>query len=147
MLNRPQRSAIVVTSSGLGMIPVAGTCTYAATKAFVSNFAQGLSYEVEDKIDVVDYVLGEVSTKLMENHRDNPRCVSTEVAVNGLMKDIGRERESWGCAKHERDMWMFTSAPVGPINRMMYKAMSKSYNTTLERLKSEGRDLDEYDKR
>ena len=128
----------MVTSSGLGKIPVAGTCTYAATKAFVSSFAQGLSYVVEEKIDVVDYVLGEAKTKLLSNNINNPRAVSAEVAVSGLMKDIGREKESWGCAKHERDLWMFTSAPVGPVNRMMYKAMSKSHATTMERLKSEG---------
>ena len=128
----------MVTSSGLGKIPVAGTCTYAATKAFVSNFAQGLSYEVENKIDVVDFVMGEVNTKLLSNNINNPRSVDADVAVNGLMKDIGREKETWGCARHERDLWMFTSAPVGPVNRMMNKAMSKVHATTMERLKSEG---------
>ena len=59
MLEREKRSAIVVTSSGLGKIPVAGTTVYAATKAFVSSFAQGLRYEVEDKIDVIDWAAGE----------------------------------------------------------------------------------------
>ena len=81
LLEREQRSAIVVTSSGLGKIPVAGTIVYAASKAFASSFAQGLSYEVEDKIDVIDWAAGEVKTKLLGKNMDNPRAEPTDIAV------------------------------------------------------------------
>ena len=131
----------------MGKLPVAGTCTYAASKAYASNFAQGLGYEVESKIDVMDFVLGEVITKLKEADTINSRCVTPEVAVKGLLKDLGRERESWGCAKHERNQYFLSLAPIGAFNRMMYKNMSKVYNSTVDRMEKEGRNLDDYDKR
>ena len=128
MLAREKRSAIVVTSSGLGIRPVAGIAAYSASKAYASSFAQALSYETEGKIDVVDWACGEVSTKLMPAaHRHNPRAISTEAAVKGLLRSIGHDRVTSGARKHETANWMFSSAPLGPVNRMMYSVMSKSY--------------------
>ena len=84
MLDRSQRSAIVVTSSGLGMAPVAGVSAYSASKAYVSTLAQALSYEVEHKIDVVDWVAGETSTKMLRV-KNNSRTVTPEVSVRGML--------------------------------------------------------------
>ena len=98
---------------------------------------------IEDKIDVVDWACGEVSTKLMDQHRNNPRCQPADVTVRGLLKTIGYERVTYGFRKHETGIWMFTSAPVGPINRMMFKAMSKSYYDSMDRMKKEGKSEEE----
>ena len=56
------------------MAPVAGVSAYSASKAYVSALAQALSYEVEGKVDVVDWVSGEVSTKMLKN-KNNSRTV------------------------------------------------------------------------
>ena len=106
MLAREKRSAIVVTSSGLGMIPVAGTAIYAATKAYDSSFAQALSYELEDKIDVIDWPCGEVRTRLLGDYGAKyPRAVSPELAVKGLLGSIGHDRVTWGPRTHETALW------------------------------------------
>ena len=47
MLERKQRSAIVVTSSGLRLVPCPGVATYSATKVFASWIAFALSYELK----------------------------------------------------------------------------------------------------
>lgn len=133
-----------MTSSGLGQKPIAGLATYAASKAYASSIAQALSYENEDKIDILDWVCGEVSTKMMGSHRNNPRAVAPNVAVKGLLGSIGRDKVTYGCRKHETGMWMFSSMPDSFINKFMYKAVTKSYNQELETMKKEDADLDQY---
>ena len=131
MYAREKRSAIVVTSSGLGLLPVAGLTVYAATKAYTSSFAQALSYENENKVDVVDYILGMTDTKFFdkskasENEKRGPKATPPDVAVKGLMRAIGHDRQTSGCRAHEQSSWTIKSAPVGAVNRMMYKAVNK----------------------
>ena len=60
LLKREYKSAIVVTGSGLGARPVAAFTTYSATKAAAMTFAEALSYEVGDKVDVMAWVAGEM---------------------------------------------------------------------------------------
>jgi short-subunit dehydrogenase len=61
-----QRSAILVTSSGLGSIPFPNMLTYSASKSFASFLAEGLNYELKDRgIDVISYQAGMVKTKLL----------------------------------------------------------------------------------
>ncbi len=42
-----RRAALIINSSAVSQNPCAGNCTYAATKAFVTNFTQGLTYELK----------------------------------------------------------------------------------------------------
>ena len=122
-----------MTSSGLGVIPVAGTAVYAATKAYASSFAQALSYELEDKIDVIDWPCGEVRTRLLGDYgAKNPRAVSAELAVKGLLESIGHERVTWGPRTHETGLWQFTSMPVGFMNKVMFKGMSRVHKERME---------------
>ena len=64
-----EKSAIVFTSSGLGARPIAGMLTYSSSKAFVSHFAQGHSFELEGQVDVMSYDAGEVLTKLLPSKK------------------------------------------------------------------------------
>jgi short-subunit dehydrogenase len=50
MLKRPKRSAIINLSSVTERIP---TSIYTASKSFDDFFSRSLSYETEDKIDVI----------------------------------------------------------------------------------------------
>jgi len=67
ILARGKLAAIVVTSSGLGEIPVPMVTTYCATKSFVSFLAVGLSYELEGKVDFMTWACGGVTTKMTKN--------------------------------------------------------------------------------
>ena len=53
-----------MTSSGLGAVPIPGNITYSASKSFSSFLAQGLNFELKDKIDVISFELGRTDTKM-----------------------------------------------------------------------------------
>ena len=57
---RGVKSAILVTSSGLGCLPLSGFLTYSCSKSFVSFLAQGLHIELKGVVDVISYEAGEV---------------------------------------------------------------------------------------
>ena len=83
------KSAIVVTSSGLGAIPVSGTITYSATKSFASFVAEGLNYELKGKVDVMSYQAGEVTTKMLNRFKTDSRTkVQTSTAPVQNKKEL-----------------------------------------------------------
>ena len=49
------KSGILITSSGLGERPMAGTITYSACKSFAGFIGEGLNFELEGKVDVINY--------------------------------------------------------------------------------------------
>ena len=124
MLAREKRSAVIVTSSGFGMLPVAGTAVYAASKAYASRFTQALAYELSDKIDFVDWPCGEVKTNLYgEMSQKNPRGMTPEQAVTPLLKQIGHDRIAYGHNKHEFSHYVLTDVmSEKTFNGFMLKA-------------------------
>ncbi len=46
MINRGKLSALVITSSGLGALPVSGILDYSCSKSFANFLAQGLNFEL-----------------------------------------------------------------------------------------------------
>ena len=50
-----KKSAILVTTSGLGLFPCTGFLAYSSCKSFANNLAEGLNFELKDKIDVISY--------------------------------------------------------------------------------------------
>ena len=82
------KSAIIVTSSGLGAIPVSGTVTYSATKSFASFVAEGLNYELAGKIDVLSYQAGEVTTKMLNRFKTDSRkkVLPTQIKKQNAIK-------------------------------------------------------------
>ncbi len=78
LLKRKERSGVLITSSGLGCKPVSGIITYSATKSFVSFIAQGLDYELKEKIDFTTYEAGEVTTKLLGRFNTDMRTITPE---------------------------------------------------------------------
>ena len=128
------------------MAPVAGVSAYSASKAYVSTLAQALSYEVVEKVDVVDWVSGEVSTKMLKQ-KNNSRTVQPDVAVKGMLDSLGYDRYTYGCRKHEIQNSMVFAVPVWVFSPMMYKVMCKAKDKHLEQMKKEGGDMDAYDRR
>ena len=100
MLARSKKSVIVVTSSGLGNRPFPNVLTYSAAKSCASYLGQALSYELEGRIDVVSWECGETSTKMLKR-KAGGRIVTTEVAVDGMLRDLGKERMTWGYFRHD----------------------------------------------
>lgn len=78
MVKRESRSAIVVTSSGLGAAPLAGNVCYSSSKAFSTWFAQALHFEAKEKIDVLAWECGEVSTNLRQAPANGVSILTTD---------------------------------------------------------------------
>jgi len=116
----------VVTSSGLGCRPVAGTLAYSATKSSASFFAQALSYEVEDKIDVMDWQAGETATKMLRK-QPGGRVLSTADAVKGMLSDLGRERSTFGAPRHDLLTGAFSRVPDFLLQPFMFDVLKKTY--------------------
>jgi short-subunit dehydrogenase len=62
---KKKKSAIVVISSVASIKPISGATTYCATKTFATYVAEGLNFEVRDKIDVISYTPAGVATKMI----------------------------------------------------------------------------------
>ena len=129
-------SAIVVTSSGLGCRPIAGSVAYSCTKTFASFLAQSLSYELAGKIDCLDWACGEVRTKMLGG-RKSYWMVDTEAAVKGVLKNLGKTNSTHGALKHEVSMSMMNCVPLRYLNPMFLKVMEKTYLRHLESGKAE----------
>ena len=95
IIQRKKRSAIVVTSSNLGSIPVPLCLPYSCSKTFISFLARGLSFELEDKVDCIDWTLGQVKTNLNQNPQGS-LVLERADAVHGIMRQLGRVRSSEG---------------------------------------------------
>lgn len=62
-----KKAAMVITSSGLGLFPVAGCLAYSAGKGFDDFMARGLHVEFKDKVDVISYNAGMVNTPFIRD--------------------------------------------------------------------------------
>ncbi len=100
LLSRTKRSGIIITSSGLGSVAVPGIITYSASKSFSSFLGQGLNFELKDKVDVLSFECGEVSTKLLGN-RKGFGVITPPQATWGCMRDLGSFRMTNGAFRHE----------------------------------------------
>ena len=81
MMNRKQRSAIIVTSSIAAQLVFPCLTFYAATKVFVSRISRCLNLELKDKIDVMTWEPGYVKTKMTKMDHGKAPMATPERAV------------------------------------------------------------------
>lgn len=110
-----KKSAIIITSSGLGSKPIPGFLAYSSTKSFANFLAQGLNYELKDKIDVISYQPGEVKTKMTARMKQNFRFIDADKAVSACFRDVGSEPLTYGAARHEVGMFGLEMTPFSYI--------------------------------
>lgn len=79
--------------------------------------AVGLSYELQGKIDVLAWEAGEVATK-MSKKKAGAFVLSTDGAVRGMLRDIGRERITNGDATHDLLNQFLKRVPLKLVNNM-----------------------------
>ena len=126
MIARNHLGAMVVTSSGLGSKPVAGCLDYSCTKSFASFLAEGLNYELKGKVDCMAWQSGKVATKMNGDEADGSHCVTTQVAVTGMLRHLGKESLTYGCVPHSKSMFMINYLmPWGMIQKMFWKEFCK----------------------
>ncbi|CDW77317.1 short chain dehydrogenase reductase family protein [Stylonychia lemnae] len=124
---RKQRSAIIITSSGLGSIPASGFITYSASKAFAGFLGQGLNFELKKKMDVMTFECGETRTKLMGSRKSRMIVDDISRVTTGCLRDIGYESLTYGCLTHELAMIPLKIFPLRMLQSMMFKASQKTF--------------------
>ena len=81
-------------------MPMPGCATYSAAKSCAGFLGVALSYELEGRVDVISCDVAEVCTKDLYA-KEGGRIVSTDVAVDGMLRDLGTERRTFGCFAHD----------------------------------------------
>lgn len=142
---RKERSAIVVTSSGLGSRPVAGCVVYSAANACSSFMAQALRHELKkDNVDVMSWEAGAAATKMFPQER-RAKMRPVGPCVDAMLADLSNgEPVSYGSRAQHYQHSLFYAMPDRFIQPMMFGGMTKSYHAELERMKKEGTSMDEY---
>lgn len=115
MISRNHLAGIVVTSSGLGSVPIPGCLDYSCSKSFADFLARGLNFELKGKIDCMSWQSSKVATKINGDKADGSHCVTPEVAVTGMLKDLGKESLTFGCLPHAKGMWLINLFPMSMI--------------------------------
>jgi len=100
LVNRKKKPAIVIVASVLATKPTAGILDYSCTKTFVDFLGQGLSYELEGKVDCISWRAGYVSTNMVKREAKG-WVITPEIAVKGMLRDLGKERMTRGVFKHD----------------------------------------------
>ena len=118
MLSRGKKSAIIVTSSVFGQRPIGGaSIVYSATKSLASFLAQGLSYELDGKLDVLSWECGEVATN-MSKRKAGGSVATPKAAVTGMLAAIGRDRVTNGAVIHDIGNYVLSCVPLYYANKM-----------------------------
>lgn len=120
---------MVVTSSGLGSIAIPGCVDYSCGKSFAGFLLEGLNYELKGKVDCMSWQSGKTATKMNGSEADGSHCVTPEVAVKGMLKDLGKESLTYGCTPHAKGMFMVNVFPIGMIKAKFYEGFCKDGET------------------
>jgi len=127
------KSAIIVTSSGLGSRPISGTIAYSAAKSFSSFVAEAMNTEFKGKIDCMSYQAGEVATKLLGRQKTDMRTITVERAADTCFRDLGHMPMTRGSFRHEFAMIFMDHLPLIWIQNMMFGASKKALARTRKR--------------
>ena len=93
-----------------------GSVTYGCTKSFVTYLCEGLGYEVKDKIDVMSYNPGFVTTKLSKKRDTGPVTISEARAAEVCFRDLGCTTKTHGSFRHELLSSIVYWAPKSLLN-------------------------------
>jgi len=127
MANRAKRSAMVVTASGLAHLAVPGCTDYSATKSMASFLAEGLNYELQGRVDCMAWHNGKTATKMNGLVADG-KVIDAEVAVAGMLRDLGYESLTYGHKAHAKSMFMVTNVfPVWKLKEVFYNGFKKEF--------------------
>ena len=100
MLARPKKSAIAVTSSFVSLKPFPCVAVPSASKRLSAYLCEALSYELQDRIDVLAWKCGMTASRMV-NGGASGKVASIEEAVDGGLNSLGHERLSYGCTRHD----------------------------------------------
>ena len=136
-MKREKRSALIVTSSRSETMPLVGHLIYSSTKKFVSYLAEGLNYEVRDKVDVMTFCPAFVETKFLKagtaDIKKDPlsrimnHAITPDRAAEVCFRDIGIESKTHGAFAHEYAVQLMKILPKSIIDKKLMRAAMESH--------------------
>lgn len=116
--SRKGMSAIVYTSSVAGTRPIPGNLIYSASKVFTTYLGRALYWELKDKVDVLAWTPGYISTKMtLDRPTDMLSTTDTRSGTLGMMRELGKESWCFGHWKHKLTGFgvsLFPDSVLGP---------------------------------
>ena len=93
-----------------------GMCAYVSSKSFVTMMSITLSYECQDKLDVLSFNPGVVATPMTTNTAGEAGATSAEESVAACLRDLGHgDRMTLGMACHDNDLISITNTDPAQV--------------------------------
>ena len=130
-----EKAAMLIVSSAGSFMPSPGNLIYSAAKIFTSYIGEGLYYEFEGKVDVLNYMPASVETNMFNSEKAGSSAgfISAEEAVEVSLRDLGVEPSSYGHHSHENTIGFISMFP----RPMMARASFNGTNEHFARLEKE----------
>ena len=129
-----KKSALVITSSGLGLFPCAGCIAYSCGKAFDHYLALGLSVEFAGKVDVLSYNAGMVNSPFQRNEDVQKNMqnmmITPDAAATACFRDVGYQEATGGAFKHCVGNYL---TPPRLASKSFFKMSPDIYKEEMER--------------
>lgn len=121
-----QKAAMVFVSSLASVVPSPGNLTYSATKSFCSYLGEGLSYEFEGKVDVINYMPSSVGTNLNPGAKSaGGDSISSAQSAEVCFRDLGIEPSTYGHWKHCNTAFLISMLPRATLARMSFQGVTQ----------------------
>ena len=106
--------------------------------------AQALNFELKDKVDVMSWEAGMAGTKMFPEER-RAKMPKVGPSVDAMLRDVTYgDSLSWGSMSNDYKMGKFAAMPKFFMQSMMFKAMKKSHEKDIEKIKKEGASMEEW---
>ncbi|CDW79642.1 steroid dehydrogenase [Stylonychia lemnae] len=126
--NRDKKSALLYTSSSLGVLYSPGNIDYCFSKRLTSFLARGIHYELSqtNKVDVMTFEPFGVSSNLVKT-KPNSLINSSEYASACALRDLGKEISTFGSISHYFQYWLLIAIGETRRNKMFYNFYTKQF--------------------
>jgi len=135
--NQGKKSGIIVTSSIMSHLVLAGNVAYCASKSYAACMAEGLAFELRGKVDVLSYEPSGVNTKMLHELEEKEKdlthesvTITPERAAALCVRDLGKDVRSVASFRHEFVLFMMNLFPINWLNKLNYPNMKKIQKET-----------------
>ena len=117
---------MVFVSSAASFMASPGNLIYSAAKIFTSYLGEGLYYEFEGKVDVLNYMPSSVETNMNNEETAGSKAgfISTDEAVKVSLRDLGIEPNTYGHHSHENTINLISMFPKPMMARASIKGVT-----------------------
>lgn len=123
MITRKERSAVIITSSNTGSVPLPGFNLYSSSKIFESYISRSVGYELRDKIDFISLEPWLVITNQISNDMADLLTITSDRCAEVCLRDLGNTPMTNGAMRHDIATIGFKMLPSAIVNSGIMKKM------------------------